>query len=91
VPELYAASAEELLERLRALPEDVGSMMLIGHNPGLHDLALNLASRGTGLEQLREKFPTAALATLVIAGESWTTLSPGDAELAGYVMPRRLR
>ena len=37
---LYAASAEELLERLRTVPEDVASVLLIGHNPGLQDVAL---------------------------------------------------
>ncbi len=45
-PELYAASEVKLLERLQALPESVDSVMLIGHNPGLHELALLLASRG---------------------------------------------
>src|SRR3954464_7971536 len=51
-PELYAASEQELLERLQALPESVSSVMLIGHNPGLQDLALLLASRGACLPQL---------------------------------------
>ena len=78
VPQLYAASEGELLERLQALPESVGSVMLIGHNPGLHDLARVLASRGADLPQLEEKFPTGALATLVVDSESWAALSPGD-------------
>ena len=90
VPELYGASEQELLERLRALPEGVGSGMLIGHNPGLQDLALALASRGTELEHLREKFPTGAFATLVVEGDSWAALNPGDAELVDYVVPRQL-
>jgi phosphohistidine phosphatase len=90
VPELYAASEQELLEQLQALPEPVGSVMLIGHNPGLQDLALLLASRGACLQQLEEKFPTGALATLVVRGESWTALGPGEAELVDYVVPRQL-
>ena len=44
--ELYAASATTLLERLHAVPEEVGSVMLIGHNPGLEHLALLVASDG---------------------------------------------
>jgi phosphohistidine phosphatase len=64
--------------------------MLIGHNPGLHNLALVLASRGADLPQLEEKFPTGALATLVVHSESWAALSPGDAELVDYVVPRQL-
>jgi phosphohistidine phosphatase len=90
VPELYAASEGELLERLRALPESVDSVMLIGHNPGLHGLACALASRGADLPQLEEKFPTAALATLIVDSDSWAALRPGDAELIDYVVPRQL-
>jgi phosphohistidine phosphatase len=90
VPQLYAASERELLERLQALPESVTSVMLIGHNPGLQNLALVLASRGADLPQLEEKFPTGALATLVVQSENWPALSSGDAELVDYVVPRQL-
>jgi phosphohistidine phosphatase len=89
-PELYGASERELLERLQGVPEPVGSVMLIGHNPSLQQLALLLASRGADLPKLGEKFPTGALATLVIDSESWDTLRPGDAELVDYVAPRDL-
>ena len=88
--ELYAASAETLLERLRAVPEEVASVMLIGHNPGLHDLALLLASAGTELERLEAKFPTAALATLTLPRATWRRLSHADAVLAAYVVPKQL-
>jgi len=88
--ELYAASSAELLERLRVVPEAVASVMLIGHNPGLQDLALALASAGAGLEQLEAKFPTAALATLTLATTTWSRLSEADAVLDAYVVPKRL-
>jgi phosphohistidine phosphatase len=90
VPELYAASERGLLKRLQALPESVSSVMLIGHNPGLHNLALVLASRGAHLPQLEEKFPTGVLARFVVHSESWAALRPGDAELVDYVVPRQL-
>jgi phosphohistidine phosphatase len=90
VPQLYAASEQELLERLQALPEPISSVMLIGHNPGLQDLALELASRGAYLPQLEEKFPTGALATLVVRSTIWSALGRGDAELVDYVVPRQL-
>ena len=70
--------------------EPVSSVMLIGHNPGLRNLALLLASRGPDLPQLEEKFPTGALAKLVVHSETWTALSPGEAELVDYVVPRQL-
>ena len=88
--ELYAASADELLGRIRAVPETVASVMLIGHNPGLQDLALVLAAAGAELERLEAKFPTAALATLTLANTTWRRLSQADAVLAAYVVPKQL-
>jgi phosphohistidine phosphatase len=43
-PQLYRASADVLLERLHSVPDDVASVMLIGHNPAIEQLALDLAS-----------------------------------------------
>jgi phosphohistidine phosphatase len=88
--ELYAASSDELLARVRLVPDAVGSVMLIGHNPGLEQLALALASAGDELERLSAKFPTAALATLAVAN-SWSRLAPGEAALDAYVVPKQLR
>lgn len=89
-PGLYAASDDELLGRLRALPDSIESVLLIAHNPGLQDLALTLAATGDGLERLRTKFPTGALATLAVRSETWATLGPGGAELVDCVLPREL-
>jgi phosphohistidine phosphatase len=89
-PELYGASAETLLGRLHAVPEDVASVMLIGHNPGLEDLALLLATDGPEVGRLETKFPTAALATLTLATTTWQRLSEADAVLAAYVVPKEL-
>ena len=89
--ELYGASADQLLERIRAVREEVATLMLIGHNPGLQDLALVLASAGAERERLEVKFPTAALATLTLAERTWRRLDEGGAVLAAYVVPRELR
>jgi phosphohistidine phosphatase len=89
-PALYAASRLELLRQLQALHDSVASVMLIGHNPGLHELALALATDGADLPRLKEKLPTGALATLVADCDSWKALKPGDAELVDYVVPRDL-
>ncbi len=64
--------------------------MLIGHNPGLHQLAIVLASTGAELERLEASFPTAALATLTFA-RPWSQLSEADALLAAYITPKQLR
>jgi len=88
---LYGASCDELLELLRSVSDTIDSVMLIGHNPGLRELALELASGRSGLERLEAKFPTAALATLTIAAGPWGRAAPGDAVLTGYVVPKQLR
>ena len=88
--ELYAASCDELVVRIRLLPDAVTSVLLIGHNPSLQQLALALASAGDQLERLEAKFPTGALATLALA-KTWSRLAPGDAVLADYVVPKQLR
>jgi phosphohistidine phosphatase len=86
---LYAASASALLEVLREVPDDVESVMLIGHNPGIQDLALSLAGDGSEIARVRSKFPTAALATLEFR-TSWRELAPGSAELVSFVKPKEL-
>lgn len=90
--DLYAASAGRLLSRLRQVPDAVSSVMLIGHNPGLEDLADLLVGAGDEAPRARmaAKFPTAALATLRIGG-SWGDLAPGAATLEAFVVPRDLQ
>jgi phosphohistidine phosphatase len=72
------------------VPEEVASVMLIGHNPGLEDLALFVASDGLELGRLETKFPTAALATLTLPTATWQRLSEADAVLDAYVVPKEL-
>jgi phosphohistidine phosphatase len=87
--ELYAASAERLLDRLRAVEDDVESVLLIGHNPAIEQLALTLAGRGDKLSEIRSKYPTGALATLEFDGR-WKALRPGAARLTDFVSPKQL-
>ena len=78
------------LERLRRVPDAVGSVMLIGHNPGMQDLALDVARPAPAVRELELKFPTAALATLVLQAASWRALDRGTAELVDFVRSRDL-
>jgi phosphohistidine phosphatase len=87
---LYGATEATLLRCLNALPDEVDSVMLIGHNPGLEDLALALASEGAELARLREKFPTAALATIDLPADRWSAVERGRGELVAFVRPRDL-
>jgi phosphohistidine phosphatase len=87
---LYLATEGELLVRLRTITEDVRTVLLIGHNEGIGELAAALAGDGepAALDSLHEKFPTGALATLRLDEVPWQDLAPGDGELLAFVRPR---
>lgn len=85
--ELYGASGDQLLERVRRLPDDVAAVMLIGHNPAIHELALGLVGDAGGLAE--RKFPTGGLVALTGTGP-WRELGPSRVELAAFVTPREL-
>jgi phosphohistidine phosphatase len=88
---LYAASAETLLERGRALPDEAEEAMFVGHNPGLADLLLLLAQPGELRRRAETKMPTGALATLDADVERWADLEPGAARVVSFVVPRQLK
>jgi phosphohistidine phosphatase len=87
---LYGAGEDELLAILRALPPEVASVMIVGHNPGLEDLALALASAGAERARIEEKYPTAALVTIDLPADDWSATERGDGEVVAYVRPRDL-
>jgi phosphohistidine phosphatase len=87
--ELYQASAAGLLSRLQRVGDDVPSVMLVGHNPSMERLALDLANGGPELADLGEKYPTGALAILEFGG-TWSALEPDSARLTDFVKPRDL-
>ena len=89
-PWVYGADAAELLEVVRALPEQVATALLVGHNPGIQSLALRLAREGERLARLADKYPTGALATLELEVERWAEVDFEGARLASFVRPREL-
>lgn len=82
---LYGAGVDEVLARLREVDDAVGSVLVVGHNPTLHELALALTGRGDALAH----FPTGALASLAFTAP-WAELAAGAAELEGFIVPREL-
>jgi phosphohistidine phosphatase len=96
---VYQASAEALLDLARAVPSAVATLLIVGHDPAIHELALMLArpasAGGSGVvpratfDQMRAKFPTAAVAVLELTG-SWDQLDPGTAQLTAFVIPREV-
>ena len=89
---LYLASAPALLKTLREVAETVRSVLLVGHNPGLHELALMLAGAeaaapaSADLRRLAERYPSGALAEFTLAGP-WGTLDAGGGRLARFICP----
>lgn len=90
--ELYLASAKVLLQRARRLEEGCGTVLMIGHNPGMHEFAVALAA-GDDSRQHRDlangKFPTTALASFSLDG-TWAALDRGRSQLTDYVTPKSL-
>lgn len=91
-PELYLASAEELLSIVRALPESVQAPLLVGHNPGLQRLVVELTKDDRqGLrDRAAEKYPTGALAVLDLRADAWSDIAPGSGEIAELIFPKEL-
>jgi phosphohistidine phosphatase len=89
---LYEAAPGQLIEVLQEVPEDVATVLLVGHNPGVQGLTEVLAGEHEGdtLPELRSTgFPTAAVAVLAVEGP-WKALEPGVARLTTFVTPKDL-
>lgn len=89
---LYLADLATLLQTLQGLDDGVRHVAVIGHNPGLEELARSLCGDGPAraLKRLRDKFPTAAYAQIVLPGAPWPTLTPGAGRLNRFVRPKDL-
>ncbi len=89
---LYLASPEAMLQRLRAVGENVAGVLMIGHNPGLARLAALLAPRGErrALARMREKYPTSGLAVIHLHIDRWEQSEPGSGTLTDFMVPAEL-
>ncbi|MCH2546421.1 MAG: histidine phosphatase family protein [Alphaproteobacteria bacterium] len=87
---LYLASPGEIFHQLNGLENTIEAAMVVGHNPGIHQFCMMLASKGNaeGLSALAMNFPPASLALFKVDIEDWNLLSPETAgELIGLVFP----
>ena len=89
--EIYGGAQRALWEQLWNLPESAKSVLLIGHNPALQDLALELAHADLNklLASAGGKFPTGAMASFRFDG-AWKALEPYGAVLASYITPKAI-
>jgi phosphohistidine phosphatase len=88
---IYLATPLQLLRQIRETPDEVSSLLLVGHNPGLELLAIALAgpeSDQAALNEMSKKYPTAALASFEVELESWRDLT--TARLMDFMKPRSL-
>jgi phosphohistidine phosphatase len=89
---LYNAGSDAILRVIQQTGEAVHALLVIGHNPGLHDLARKLIASGDveARERLNERLPTAGLAVIDFAAETWRKLHPQGGRLERFVTPRSL-
>lgn len=90
---LYLASADVILERIRAAGDGARAMLVIGHNPGMHVLACRLAANGDAAEIKRvyDKFPTAGLALYSFPQDSFAAIEPETGHLDSFMTPKDRR
>jgi len=100
---VYQASAEQLLDLIRRTSQAARTLLVVGHDPAVPELALLLAAAvpsaradaGSGtvlsvmVDRMRAKFPTAAVAVLEFTG-NWDQVTPGSARLTCFMPPRDL-
>ncbi len=90
--ELYLIPEKQLLKLLQEIPKHYKHICIIGHNPGLHDLCLNLIHKATPeqLLALNINFPTAALAQIRFNIENWENISKKSGELINFTSPKMI-
>ncbi len=94
LPELYGADPSHLLQIIRdACGTDPQRLMIIGHNPGLHELSLGLAGSGdaAGRKALVDNLPTSGLAIIDFAVDDWSDVSFRRGKLVLFVSPKLLK
>ena len=89
---LYLASPRAMLARLRKVKDGVGHVLMVGHNPGHHALALDLVGKGkpADITALGEKFPTAGLAVIDFDVARWADVGTAAGRLRLFMTPKRL-
>jgi phosphohistidine phosphatase len=87
---IYDNEVEGLLELVRATPDDIGSLLIVGHNPSIEELAGQLDDAGGDpviRHRMADGFPTSGYAVLTTS-DSWRAVGPGTLRLESFVTPR---
>jgi len=88
----YLAAPSVLLARVRKVDAKVRHVLIVGHDPGMQGLALELSGAGEGemLQALAAKFPTAGLAVIRFKARDWSKVARGKGRLELFVTPKML-
>ncbi|SHI29047.1 phosphohistidine phosphatase [Pollutimonas bauzanensis] len=86
---LYGASAQEMLAIIQESPASAHVLLLVGHNPGLQQLAAGLIATGrpSAVSRLQREYPTAGLAVIDFAAADWRQVSPRSGHLERFETP----
>lgn len=89
---LYLASAGELLHQIHGVDDSAASVLVVAHNPGIQQCALQLAGAGPQemLQELILGYPTGSLVILHCNVPHWRGVAPGGCELLEFVQPKKL-
>lgn len=87
---IYNASAQALFNVIAEAPDDARALLVLGHNPGLHEVAVLLTATGDIdlRERLRENMPTSGIAVIDFALDAWSKLHPRSGRLERFVSPK---
>jgi phosphohistidine phosphatase len=94
MPELYGAEPGQLLQIIReASTADPKRLMLVGHNPGMHELALAVAGSGDAAARkaLGDNLPTSGLAIIDFTIDDWTDVAFRRGRLVQFISPKLLK
>ena len=88
--DLYMADPDRILAIIRSSPDNVERLLVIGHNPGIEQLAIGLAGDGKkkALQRIQKKYPTGAAAVIEYDTDRWGEVAPGAGRLRAFVRPK---
>ena len=88
--ELYLADPKTIIDVVRGAPDEISTLLVIGHNPGMQLAALKLSSGDPAgrRDEIEDKFPTAALAVIEFDVKTWASAKAGD--LVAFDSPKAL-
>lgn len=87
-PSIYEASPSDLLRAMREIPDSAATPLLVGHNPGLHELALDLTRDDPGehRQRIMGSFPTTALVIVSLQAETWSDVGPASGKIVELIL-----